>query len=370
MNILFVESSVEPSRGGIQRVSYRLRQYFEDNDHQCFFLYYLEGCKSIRSEKLYKFDEKEPYILFKDRLLNIITPQSIDVVIIQGIVTHNVLSFIKDNKKNQWTKIIFCLHNTPDYYLKNNEKRSIRRRLKEYIFGNGNANLHRIIYNSVNAYVLLSKSFEDLFVKLYKTDREHLYALPNPLSFDNINISRPKKKQVLIVTRFHEDQKNLHGAYRIWKKIENYVVSEGWNLVLAGYGMDQESSLAYVNKLQLKNFSFIGKATDPINLYLESSIFMMTSFYEGFPMTLVEAQQCGCVPMAFDSFSAVHDVIGNNCGLLIQPFNEDLYAEKLCQLMQNETLRNELSSNAIKECKKFALANVGEAWLKLFEKIQ
>ena len=50
-------------------------------------------------------------------------------------------------------------------------------------------------------------------------------------------------------------------------------------------------------------------------------------------MVITEAMQYGCVPMAYDTFSAVHDMIddGNN-GFIVEPFDEEFYVNKLVAL--------------------------------------
>ena len=54
-------------------------------------------------------------------------------------------------------------------------------------------------------------------------------------------------------------------------------------------------------------FFLKGQKTEPY--YNEASIFMMTSSFEGWGLTLTEAQQYGCVPLAFHSFASLTDII-------------------------------------------------------------
>lgn len=62
----------------------------------------------------------------------------------------------------------------------------------------------------------------------------------------------------------------------------------------------------------------------------------MTSTFEGFGLVLVEAMQHGCVPIAFDSYPAVRDIIshGEN-GILIPPFQEEDYSNAIMALTNN-----------------------------------
>ncbi len=78
----------------------------------------------------------------------------------------------------------------------------------------------------------------------------------------------------------------------------------------------------------IPNIRFVGYQ-DPLPYQLESSISCMTSLYEGWGMVLTEAMQCGAVPIAFNSFASVTDVIdhGRN-GILVKPFSIKQYEKK------------------------------------------
>lgn len=75
-----------------------------------------------------------------------------------------------------------------------------------------------------------------------------------------------------------------------------------------GDGDDKDLYLELSRRLGLKNISFEGRR-NPLDYYRKSAVFLMTSLFEGFGVTLTEAQQMGVVPMAMDSFDAVHDII-------------------------------------------------------------
>lgn len=94
---------------------------------------------------------------------------------------------------------------------------------------------------------------------------------------------------------------------------------------------------------------------------------MMTSSFEGWPLTIVEAMANGVVPIVMDSFAAVHDIIDNGKDGYITP-NNDLYAyaEKLTQLMQNKNLRETISNAARQKTKNFSPEQVIEKWISLF----
>jgi glycosyltransferase involved in cell wall biosynthesis len=94
----------------------------------------------------------------------------------------------------------------------------------------------------------------------------------------------------------------------------------------------------------------------------------MTSSFEGFGLTLLEAQQMGVVPIVFDSFSALHDIIldGHN-GVIIKNNDLQSYKEQLLNLMRNSTYRNNLAKNAIDNSANFSKEKIVAIWENLFK---
>lgn len=94
----------------------------------------------------------------------------------------------------------------------------------------------------------------------------------------------------------------------------------------------------------------------------------MTSLYEGWGMVLTEAMQCGAVPIAFNSFASVTDVIdhGRN-GILVKPFSIKQYEKELRRLMDNLDLLKRLSENAMQDIKKYNVDCVVDQWEELFQ---
>ena len=109
---------------------------------------------------------------------------------------------------------------------------------------------------------------------------------------------------------------------------------------------------------------------NPLQYYQKASILCMTSTSEGFPMVLIESQSYACVPLAFDSFSSLQDIItdGEN-GLVIHEFDEDQYAQQLTALMKQTDYRERLAINALNSVKRFRAENIAGQWIQVFEKL-
>ena len=374
ISVLFIGSSLNLANGGVDRVTGVLSSFFEKSGISCFFIFrsQVKNCvpkeKGLVLEYVQKRDKWEPS--FRKFLID----KKISIIINQAQWDRNLASFLSDLKKERLCKIITCFHVSPNFY---EPIRSFKGKIIDIPFKMIHGTV-RALYGAKLAteysdkFILLSNSFIDDFVNRAGIDKNasNICAIPNPLSFTDsfyYDFSE-KKKQVLICTRLEDQQKNISSALRIWKSVSE--VRTDWNLVIAGHGPSENDLKAYAKELQLERVSFIGCTDNPQNLYKESSIFMMTSRYEGFGMTLTEAQQFGCIPFAFDNFSVLHDIIDNEKnGIIISSNSEDEYAKKMLSLMESYEKLGTIAKQAIKDCQKFSIENIGRQWLWLFDSL-
>ena len=106
------------------------------------------------------------------------------------------------------------------------------------------------------------------------------------------------------------------------------------------------------------------------NYYKKASFICLTSFYEGWGMSLTEGMQYGCIPFTFDNYGAASDIIDDNInGCLVDAFDEKEYANRLSHLMNDDDKRLEMSRAAIEKVKLFSAENIVDKWEKLFEKV-
>ena len=96
----------------------------------------------------------------------------------------------------------------------------------------------------------------------------------------------------------------------------------------------------------------------------------MTSAYEGFPMTILEAMQCGCPPIAFNTFSAINDLIddGEN-GVIIDKGNKERFIEQLYLLMKDNQLRNRMAICGMQSVRQYSVENITRQWYDLFDNL-
>ena len=386
MNILFCNSSnVSEIKGGTERITARISKGLTERGHRCFLAYKSEIDSSL---PLTKFEDT--INVRQHSLEKFILDYRIDAVIIQKM-TRDVKLFCEIRKRNNLHfKIISVLHFAPKYEervmsftkarkdLKNETKtfkdfvKNIVRLLSYPIYKVyypvRNKELYKTVYNYSEKVVLLSETFiDDYFYYSNIKDKSKFVVIPNALSYDeflSLDKLYQKKKQALVVSRLNEAQKRVSLAIKVWAEV-NHFNHDLWTLKIVGAGSDEEYYMNLVRELGLKNVEFCGRQ-QPKTYYVESSIFFMTSPNEGWGLTLTEAQQFGCVPIAFDSFSSLKDIITNEVNGFIIPNNDiETYTKKVLELMTNQILRQEVAKNAIELSKRYELVKVIQKWESL-----
>ena len=222
-------------------------------------------------------------------------------------------------------------------------------------------------YKNAHKLVVLSKGVISDYQSIAQGRLDDFIAIPNARSFDKIEIPNDKylKKEVLVVSRLDDWHKRISEILRIWDIIQKDNCFDDWILRIVGDGIDASFYKNYVKRKHLRNVIFEGQQK-PLSYYLNASLFLVTSACEGFPMTILEAQQCGCVPIVYNSFSSASELIINEKnGILVENNNRNVFVEKLQYLMLNEQIRKEMGIQCVESTNRFSVENVAMLWNSL-----
>ena len=372
MNICYLLSNIQPSIGGTERVTISVAENLEQIGYSTYFVYTNEDNILIPEYKKMKIDYKSKTFSLKNKMLSFIIRNKIKVLIVVNMAfqTPKYQTIFSYLKKQSDVMIIASLHAAPDNWVDKDvwgavlPKVYIKNILKIWIFGIWNYYAKRILgtYRVVDKYLLLSESYFDSFKKIYPTNDngQKLIAIPNPFPFKDVyNQRKGKENIVLIVSRMQETQKRIYAAIKIWSKIEKKYPN--WQLVIVGDGPDLNSYKKIAKSLL--RITFVGHSNDVQDFYGRSKIFMMTSIWEGLPMTLIEAMHYGCIPIAFDNFASLHDLVDNGeTGYIIQNNDIDSFTECLTNLMSDELLIKRISSNILNKHDLFKMDDIVKMW--------
>jgi glycosyltransferase involved in cell wall biosynthesis len=219
----------------------------------------------------------------------------------------------------------------------------------------------------------LAKDF-DCFIVLTKGNIQewsklrNILIIPNPLSFYPDVSSSLQNKKVIAVGR-QAYQKGYDLLLQTWQIVHDKCPD--WELEI--YGKKDLSfnfeELACNLRLE-KNIYFLDPEKNIIKKYLDSSIYVMSSRYEGFGMVLIEAMACGVPCVSFDCNYGPSDIIHNNLdGFIVEKENTQALAEKLILLIENENLRLKMGKEAKKSVQRYMPKEIVAEWDILFKKL-
>lgn len=387
MNILFVTIfQISEQKGGTERTTARINNELRHRGHHCYNLY----LKPIGNNfEMTKFDGIYSDCS-SDSIKRIIEDKKIDKIILEGAFTLVENVYEGRNKTSRTPAMLFVHHFAPGYEPYFNAFSSIWKQVlyapsmvnrmkalvkviiypifKPYMDASFHK-LYKIAYEMCDKVILLSAEYVNDYCHFGGIeDRSKFVSIPNAISFDEflpIEDLNGKTKMVLIVTRLDEVQKRISLAIKIWKRIETDFDLKDWTLKIVGYGESEHEYRNLVASLGLHRISFEGKQ-NPISYYKQSSLFMMTSLFEGWPMTLNESLQFGCVPIVYDTCASFHEIIndGQN-GFLVEDKKEQEFYIKMRNIMLNEEKRLAMMKNAIESSKRFTLDKIVNQWEKL-----
>ena len=227
-------------------------------------------------------------------------------------------------------------------------------------------------YQHSDRLVVLAPRVIDQYVRYAKTPKDKFVAISNARSFENIWIEKDKylNPEVLVVARMEDRQKHILELLQIWQIIQQENRWQDWTLRIVGDGIDMPLYENYVAQNAIARVCFEGQK-NPLTYYQNASIFLMTSAFEGLPMTILEAQQCGCIPILYDSFASAKDVVTHGeTGFLIPYRDQVCYISTLQQLMSDADLRKKMSEACVKSSERFSVENVASQWNELFHQLE
>ena len=210
----------------------------------------------------------------------------------------------------------------------------------------------------------------NLLVALNQSDAEDWAKYVSTTVITNVvhlnhtgKIADLQSKHVIFVGRY-VPQKGLFDLFKIWHLVhEKY---PDWHLDLYGEG-EQRIALEKEAERLCENIHIHHPDTQIFYRYLDSSILVMTSLFESFGLVMVEAMSCGLPVVAFNCpYGPAKIVTDGVNGFLVNNRDIQLFAERICQLIESEDLRSSMGHAAIVSSQCFSVMNVMPQWDALF----
>lgn len=202
--------------------------------------------------------------------------------------------------------------------------------------------------------------------KVQYPELDNIVAIPNPLTFYPDHCSDCNSRQIIAMGRYSHE-KGFDLLLQAWKEVEARHPDYVLNIFGAG---DRAPYEKLKKELHLKNCRLHEATNQVAEKYMESSISVLSSRFEGFGLVLTESMACGVPPVAFACPCGPRDIIrhGSN-GLLTDNGNTDQLAEHICYLIEHPEIRRQMGKQARLDAQKYKLENIMKQWEELFQKL-
>lgn len=195
---------------------------------------------------------------------------------------------------------------------------------------------------------------------------QNVIVISNFIHLPNSTVKDYNCKKAIAVGRL-EEQKGFDRLINCWAAIAKQ--HPDWHLDIYGEGSLHDKLQQQISCLKLNHqITLCGRKENMMEIYLNYSLHVMSSRYEGQGIVLIEAQACGLPSVTFDFKYGAKDIIRNGInGLLVEQGNEEAFSNAICKMLSSTQLREEYGRNAIQISKAYSEEHIFEKWLNLLQ---
>lgn len=230
--------------------------------------------------------------------------------------------------------------------------------------------IYKWMFQSVDLVICLSKAMADDLVTRSNVARDKIHVIPpfiNPDFFDYPLPDTNPQNEILFVGRL-SDEKNVGDILKAFQIVLK--TKSDARLTLIGDG-DMRGDLEKLSKnLGIDaQTNFVGRQSDVASFHAKSSCQLLTSHYEGFPLSLVEACANGVPMVSYDGASGPRDAITDGVnGYVVAQYDVKALAEAIVKTLDQDWDRNAIRESATK-FRSFNVQRQYQAFLDEFEEI-
>ena len=227
---------------------------------------------------------------------------------------------------------------------------------EKYIYLYNHEEIFKIYAQYLDDVIVLNQDYVQKYKDFLDIDSRVIY---NPKSFTNEEKSKLTNKHFVACARFHYSKglDLLIDAFDIFAKSD-----QEWDLLIAGDGNLRGKLRKRVNELGLgERIVFLGHVKDVRSLLTDASVFLMTSRYEGFPMSITEAFETGLPVLSFD-IPAMLPFKESGAAETVECYDVQRFAEAMIDIANSYEKRQELSQKALAFAEKLSPEKIAEQW--------
>lgn len=273
--------------------------------------------------------------------------------------------------KKMTTKDDLIIASSADGYILAPRKRKVAFHFHfnaKYFFSFSNLCLRRVIRKPDYYIFLTETTYKTVITKRKHIAKKRCYHIYNPVRFErNLTLSYHNNKIIFLGRFLH--QKNPMFALKIAKELKNK--NFPFELHMYGEGDFQKEMSTYVSKHQLTEV-IIHPMTYNVNGVLsKADLLLVTSVFEGQSLVTIEANSQSVPVISTNWGDACHELIkqGKN-GLVIESAKPVVFAEKIIEILSNQSEYLQLRKSAYESSKRFTPKEIRSKWIDFLQSIE
>jgi glycosyltransferase involved in cell wall biosynthesis len=194
--------------------------------------------------------------------------------------------------------------------------------------------------------------------------KDFIATIHNGIDVDSFSVKIDKKKKFEelgleydsrvagTVSRLYEPTKGIKILLEASKIVQSKIGSE---LLIIGSGKDEKKLEKTAEDLGVRVL-FLGERTDIFEILQVMDVFVLASFYEGFPVVILEAMAAGLPVVATNAGGSREAVLDGKSGFIVETGNPTKLAEKIEILLKDDEKRKNFGEEGFKRVKeKFSI---------------
>ena len=226
--------------------------------------------------------------------------------------------------------------------------------------------LTRVFYKKIDLVVCQSEYMQHDLVKNYNIKIGKTTVIYNaviPVLLNVESISAPEFVRFIAVSRLSEEK----GLDRLIRAVSHIKIP--YQFTIIGEGDMHNRLQALINELALQQKIFLtGRKELPFAEVNKPDLFLMGSYYEGFPNAMLEAIAAGIPVVAFNAPGGIAELVVNyENGIMVEGNDEQAFAEAIQKALDHKFDKKKMTESVLK---RFNIDNIMEQWYELFESLK